>query len=156
MSIQCLVYAKLLCPTPTSSLTDHRHHPFIMFIKLQHVIRKVPPSFLQKSYKSSLIHSRWIIRFLDEMDEARMMLYDPFIGFLAAIAATIQLEHTLSKHSDIATAARLSFRNAIRFLRKLAKYWNSIQELVCHLIMIVFLGGDDMLISIDSLELLRS
>ncbi|TVY28676.1 hypothetical protein LHYA1_G002410 [Lachnellula hyalina] len=113
MSIQCLV-----------------HHPFIMFIKLQHVIRKVPPSFLQKSYKSSLIHSRWIIRFLDEMDEARMMLYDPFIGFLAAIAATIQLEHTLSKHSDIATAARLSFRNAIRFLRKLAKYWNSIQELL--------------------------
>ncbi|TVY91264.1 hypothetical protein LAWI1_G004693 [Lachnellula willkommii] len=113
MSIQCVV-----------------HHPFIMFIKLQHVIRKVPPSFLQKSYKSSLIHSRWIIRFLDEMDEAGMMLYDPFIGFLTAIAATIQLEHTLSKHSDIATAAKLSFRNAIRFLKKLAKYWNSIQELL--------------------------
>ncbi|TVY32428.1 hypothetical protein LOCC1_G008036 [Lachnellula occidentalis] len=113
MSIQCLV-----------------HHPFIMFIKLQHVIRKVPPSFLQKSYKSSLIHSRWIIRFLDEMDEAGMMLYDPFIGFLAAIAATIQLEHTLSKHSDIATAARLSFRNAIRFLRKLSQYWNNIQKLL--------------------------
>lgn len=67
------------------------------------------------------------------MDEAGMMLYDPFIGFLAAIAATIQLEHTLSKHSDIAAAARLSFRNAIKFMRKLAKYWNNIQELVCFL-----------------------
>jgi hypothetical protein len=103
-----------------------------MFIKLQHVIQKVPPSFLQKSYKSSLIHSRWIIRFLDEMDEAGMMLYDPFIGHLTGIAATIQLEHTLSKHSDIAAAARLSFRNAIRFLRKLSKYWSSIQELVSY------------------------
>jgi hypothetical protein len=101
-----------------------------MFIKLKHVIRKVPPSFLQKSYKSSLIHSRWIIRFLDEMDEAGMMLYDPFIGYLTAIAATIQLEHTLSKHADVAAAARLSFRNAIRFLRKLSQYWDSTHELV--------------------------
>lgn len=65
------------------------------------------------------------------MDEAGMMLHDPFIGFLVAIAATIQLEHTLSKHPDIAAAARLSFRNAIRFLKRLARYWNSIQELVC-------------------------
>lgn len=113
MSIQCCV-----------------HHPFIMFIKLQHVIRNVPPSFLQKSYKSSLIHSRWIIRFLDEMDEAGMMLYDPFIGYLAAIAATCQLEHTLSKHPDIAAAARLSFRSATKFLKKLSKYWNNIRELV--------------------------
>ncbi|KAI6711761.1 C6 transcription factor [Diplocarpon mali] len=107
-----------------------RHHPFIMFIKLQHVIRKVPPSFLQKSYKSSLIHSRWIIRFLDEMDEAGMMLHDPFIGYLTAIAATIQLEHTLSKHSDIAAAARLSFASAVRYLKKLSKYWTSIQKLL--------------------------
>lgn len=102
-----------------------------MFIKLQHVIRKVPPSFLQKSYKSSLIHSRWIIRFLNEMDEAGMMLHDPFIGYLVAIAATIQLEHTLSKHSDVAAAARLSFASAIRYLKKLSRYWTSIQGLVC-------------------------
>ncbi|EKD18948.1 hypothetical protein MBM_03190 [Drepanopeziza brunnea f. sp. 'multigermtubi' MB_m1] len=107
----------------------YMHHPFIMFIKLQHVIRKVPPSFLQKSYKSSLIHSRWIIRFLNEMDEAGMMLHDPFVGYLAAIAATIQLEHTLSKHSDVAAAARLSFASAVRYLKKLSKYWTSIQEL---------------------------
>ncbi len=106
MSIQCCV-----------------HHPFVMFIKLQHVIRNVPPSFLQKSYKSSLIHSRWIIRFLDEMDEAGMMLYDPFIGYLTAVAATIQLEHTLSKHSDVAAAARLSFRSATKYLKKLSRYW---------------------------------
>ncbi|KAL5318572.1 hypothetical protein ACEPPN_013634 [Leptodophora sp. 'Broadleaf-Isolate-01'] len=97
---------------------------------LHHVIRKVPPSFLQKSYKSSLIHSRWIIRFLDEMDEAGMMLHDPFIGYLTAIAATIQLEHTLSKHTDVAAAATLSFRSAIRYLKKLSKYWNSIAELL--------------------------
>jgi hypothetical protein len=112
------------------ALTIHRHHPFIMFIKMQPLIRKVPPSFLQKSYKSSLIHSRWIIRLIDEMDQAGLMLYDPFIGYLIAIAATIQLEHTVSKHSDVSAAATLSFKGALRYLRKLCKYWKSIENLV--------------------------
>ena len=110
----------------------HRHHPFIMFIKMQPLIRnrKVPPSFLQKSYKSSLIHSRWVIRLIEEMEDAGLMLYDPFIGYLVALAATIQLEHTVSKHSDVAAAAKLSVKGAIRYLRKLSKYWRSTENLV--------------------------
>ncbi len=97
---------------------------------MQPLIQKVPPSLLQKSYKSSLIHSRWIIRLIDEMHQAGLMLYDPFIGYLIAIAATIQLEHTVSKHPDVAAAATLSFEGALRYLRKLSKYWKSIENLV--------------------------
>ncbi|KAG0648866.1 putative transcriptional regulatory [Hyphodiscus hymeniophilus] len=115
MSIQCVV-----------------HHPFIMFIKMQPLIRnrKVPPSFLQKSYKSSLIHSRWVIRLIEEMEDAGLMLYDPFIGYLVALAATIQLEHTVSKHFDVAAAATLSVKGAIRYLRRLSKYWKSTENLL--------------------------
>ena len=103
-----------------------------MFIKMQPLIRnrKVPPSFLQKSYKSSLIHSRWVIRLIEEMEDAGLMLYDPFIGYLVALAATIQLEHTVSKHSDVAAAAKLSVKGAIRYLRKSSKYWRSTENLV--------------------------
>jgi hypothetical protein len=103
-----------------------------MFIKMQPLIRnrKVPPSFLQKSYKSSLIHSRWVIRLIEEMEDAGLMLYDPFIGYLVAIAATIQLEHTVSKHSDVAAAAKLSVKGAIRYLKKLSTYWRSVENLV--------------------------
>lgn len=120
-------------PTPRNySLIVNRHHPFIMFIKMQPLIRnrKVPPSFLQKSYKSSLIHSRWVIRLIEEMEDASLMLYDPFIGYLVAIAATIQLEHTVSKHSDVATTAKLSVKGAIRYLKKLSTYWRSVENLV--------------------------
>jgi hypothetical protein len=103
-----------------------------MFIKMQPLIRnrKVPPSFLQKSYKSSLIHSRWVIRLIEEMEDAGLMLYDPFIGYLVALAATIQLEHTVSKHSDVAAAAKLSVKGAIRYLKKLSNYWRSTENLV--------------------------
>lgn len=122
-------------------LTSERHHPFIMFVKMQPLIRnrKVPPSFLQKSYKSSLIHSRWVIRLIEEMEDAGLMLYDPFIGYLVAIAATIQLEHTVSKHSDVAAAAKLSVKGAIRYLRKLSGYWRSTENLVKLFIQIISL-----------------
>ena len=64
------------------------------------------------------------------MEDAGLMLYDPFIGYLVAIAVTIQLEHTVSKHSDVATAAKLSVNGAIRYLKKLSTYWRSIENLV--------------------------
>lgn len=66
------------------------------------------------------------------MEDAGLMLYDPFIGYLVAIAATIQLEHTVSKHSDVAASAKLSVKGAIRYLRKLSKYWRSTENLVKH------------------------
>ena len=128
------VLCAYIAPPTSESVVTHypRHHPFIMFIKMQPLIRnrRVPPSFLQKSYKSSLIHSRWVIRLIEEMDEAGLMLYDPFIGYLVALAATIQLEHTVSKHSDVAAAAKLSVTCALRYLRKLSKYWRSTENLV--------------------------
>jgi len=65
------------------------------------------------------------------MEDAGIMLYDPFMGYLVAISATIQLEHTVSKHSDVAAGAKLSVKGAIRYLRKLSTYWKSIENLVC-------------------------
>lgn len=71
-----------------------------------------------------------MIRLIEEMEDASLMLYDPFIGYLVAVAATIQLEHTVSKHSEVAATAKLSFKGAIRYLRKLSKYWKSTETLV--------------------------
>jgi hypothetical protein len=140
----CCVRSLAVSKLAIFSLTISRHHPFIMFIKMQPLIRnrKVPPSFLQKSYKSSLIHSRWVIRLIEEMEDANLMLYDPFIGYLVAIAATIQLEHTVSKHLDVAAAAKLSVTGAIRYLRKLSKYWRSTENLVrCYFLFIQCIDG---------------
>jgi len=101
-----------------------------MFIKLQNVESIVPPTFLQKSFESSMIHSRWIIRLLQETMDLGMTIYDPFLGYLAAIAATTQLEHTKSKHSHIATAAKQNFDTAMRFIKKLSHKWSNIAALV--------------------------
>ncbi|KAE8148736.1 hypothetical protein BDV25DRAFT_168241 [Aspergillus avenaceus] len=106
------------------------HHPFVMMVKLRKMDGNIPATFLQKSYESSLIHSRWIARFIREMAESDFHLYDPFIGYLCAIAATIQLEHTASKTPQIAQMGSADFRTLVDYLTDLSTHWENMGVLV--------------------------
>lgn len=115
-SIQCLI-----------------HHPFVTMIKLRHMSGNLSATFLQKSFESSLLHSRWIARFVKEMTEVDIKLCDPFFGYLAAIAATIQLEHTGNKNPQIALLVNNEFRILLDFITELSSQWGSMEILVCFL-----------------------
>ncbi|KAB8211816.1 hypothetical protein BDV34DRAFT_208359 [Aspergillus parasiticus] len=106
------------------------HHPFVNMVKLRHIDGNIPATFLQKSYESSLIHSRWIARFIREMEEVDIRLYDPFIGYLCAIAATIQLENTSSKNPHIAQLGNSDFRTLVDYMTDLSTYWENMGVLV--------------------------
>ncbi|KAF7590981.1 hypothetical protein BBP40_002175 [Aspergillus hancockii] len=106
------------------------HHPFVNMIKLRQMDGNIPATFLQKSYESSLIHSRWIARFIREMAEVDIRLYDPFIGYLCAIAATIQLENTASKNRHIAQLGNSDFRTLVDFMTDLSAHWENMDVLV--------------------------
>ncbi|RMZ39678.1 fungal specific transcription factor [Aspergillus flavus] len=106
------------------------HHPFVNMVKLRHIDGNIPATFLQKSYESSLIHSRWIARFIREMDEVDIRLYDPFIGYLCAIAATIQLENTSSKNPHIAQLGNSDFRTLVDYMTELSTHWENMGVLV--------------------------
>lgn len=108
------------------------HHPFVNMVKLRHIDGNIPATFLQKSYESSLIHSRWIARFIREMDEVDIRLYDPFIGYLCAIAATIQLENTSSKNPHIAQLGNSDFRTLVDYMTELSTHWENMGVLVCY------------------------
>ncbi|KAE8348972.1 hypothetical protein BDV28DRAFT_142243 [Aspergillus coremiiformis] len=106
------------------------HHPFVSMVKLRQIDGNIPATFLQKSYESSLIHSRWIARFIREMSEVDIQLYDPFVGYLCAIAATIQLEKTTSNNRHIAQLGNSDFRTLVDFITKLSVYWENMGALV--------------------------
>lgn len=106
------------------------HHPFVTMIKLRNLNCNLSATFLQKSFETSLIHSRWIARFVKEMAEVDMRLCDPFFGYLAAIAATIQLEHTGNKNQQIALLVNNEFRTLVDFMTELSAQWESIRVLV--------------------------
>lgn len=106
------------------------HHPFIMLTKLHSIKGRVSEYFLQKSYESSLIHSRWIVRFVRDMREAKFNVYDPFLGYLAAIAGTIQLELMRSKYEQISVQATEDFQTVLEFIATLSMYWTNMKRLV--------------------------
>ncbi|GIK06660.1 hypothetical protein Aspvir_002310 [Aspergillus viridinutans] len=105
------------------------HHPFVITSKLRQYGQNIPSTFLQKSHESSVIHSRWIARFVREMAEVDFELYDPFIGYLCAIAATIQLEHTQSKKQQVARLAKNDYKTLVAFVTGLSAYWGNMRVL---------------------------
>ncbi|OQE05207.1 hypothetical protein PENVUL_c026G04482 [Penicillium vulpinum] len=106
------------------------HHPFVIMTKLRNFNGNISATFLQKSFETSLLHSRWIVRFIREMSEVNFETCDPFLGYLAAIAATIQLEHTGSKNPQIALLLNKEFRVLVDFMTELSVYWKNMGVLV--------------------------
>jgi hypothetical protein len=64
------------------------------------------------------------------MGEVSFETCDPFLGYLAAIAATIQLEHTGSKNPQIALLLNKEFRVLVDFMTELSVYWENMSVLV--------------------------
>lgn len=110
------------------------HHPFVIMTKLRNFNGNLSATFLQKSFETSLLHSRWIVRFIKEMSEVNFETCDPFLGYLAAIAATIQLEHTGSKNPQIALLLNKEFRILVDFMTELSVYWENMSVLVSVLV----------------------
>jgi hypothetical protein len=106
------------------------HHPFVIMTKLRNFNGNISATFLQKSFETSLLHSRWIVRFIREIADVNFETYDPFLGYLAAIAATIQLEHTGSKNPQIALLVNKEFRTLVDFMTELSVYWGNMSILV--------------------------
>ncbi|CAG8125633.1 unnamed protein product [Penicillium olsonii] len=105
------------------------HHPFVIMTKLRNFNGNISATFLQKSFETSLLHSRWIVRFIREMAEVDFEVCDPFLGYLAAIAATIQLEHTGSKNPQIALLVNKEFRTLVEFITELSMHWENMSIL---------------------------
>ncbi|PVH91968.1 hypothetical protein DM02DRAFT_307554 [Periconia macrospinosa] len=107
------------------------NHPFIIHVKTAPLKHKIPLSFLQKAYEFSLIHANWVFRLLNHMDEAKLMLHDPFLGHLVAIAASIHLEHTSSQYPTVAGSAKQKFNQCFGFVKRLSNEWPRMQAAVC-------------------------
>lgn len=60
---------------------------------------------------------------MSDMMNAGLELYDPFVGHMIAIAASIQLEHTLSKTPAVAKRAHRNFQRSRKYIERLAKKW---------------------------------
>lgn len=64
------------------------------------------------------------------MEEADLMLYDPFVGFLVAIGASIHLESTLQDDTPLKESSSLRFQKCVGYISRLADVWPNARHTV--------------------------
>ena len=67
---------------------------------------------------------------ITDMEKSNLSLHDPFIRYLVTIAATIQLDKSLNKNSEIADSARYRFGKCRDFVKKMSAQWPSMTNAV--------------------------
>ena len=83
----------------------------------------------------------WIYRMICEMEEADLILEEPFAGYLVSIGASIHLERSLSASDDIAKSMTAKFDKCVGFVRRLAGKWPNMTNLVGSEILMKGLGN---------------
>lgn len=91
----------------------------------------IPASFLQASSDASMLHSNWIVRFIDMAQSKGYKVFDPFIAYCATVSATIHLHHSYVADEQLRRNAQLGARKCIAFVEAMAPFSPVVQDMVC-------------------------
>lgn len=88
----------------------------------------MPLTFLQKAHKESLLYASWLAKTLADMEAANLDVFDPFLAYLAGIAASIHIEHSLSSNTAIASSAKEKIQTCMAYLTRVARVWPKVEK----------------------------
>ncbi|KAH8592346.1 hypothetical protein B0O99DRAFT_244090 [Bisporella sp. PMI_857] len=100
------------------------NHPFLLSVRCKQFSNIIcPPTFLKNCSDQVLLHSNWIVRFINMVEEKGFRVTDPFLGHCAAIAATVHLQHCHAEDEQTRKTANESFTTCKQFVDMLANQW---------------------------------
>lgn len=107
------------------------NHPFLYSSRPhQFVQMSVPNTFWKTSSELALLHSTWTARLIDMVWEKDYRVSDPFIGYCAAIAATIHIYYCRAADIRVRTSAQNKLDKCMRFVKELGTVWPVCQWIV--------------------------
>lgn len=92
------------------------NHPFLHLRRTNGRQRLRSPTFLQHTTDQAILHSSWVARILQMCMEKDFSIFDPFMGYLASVAATIHLFLRFSRDPELVSAASEHFEGCKAFL----------------------------------------
>ncbi|KAB8211736.1 hypothetical protein BDV34DRAFT_185163 [Aspergillus parasiticus] len=110
---QCL-YHTILCLL---------NHPLLLSLSLRNFRSTIPEIFLQHTSDLISTHTTWIIHFIKYFEEKSFMVSDPFLGYSAAVVATIELQLSFTENPTIRQEKRDRFLKCVSFVQKLGEKW---------------------------------
>lgn len=107
------------------------NHPFLYSSRPHHPTQmSVPNTFWKTSSEQALLHSTWIVRLIDMVWEKDYRVSDPFLGYCAAVAATIHVYYCRAADIRVRTSARSKLGKCMRFVDELGTVWPICQATV--------------------------
>ncbi|KAI0483682.1 hypothetical protein F4859DRAFT_408659 [Xylaria cf. heliscus] len=94
------------------------NHPFLYIVGAQHNPNlAIPNTFWKRSSELALLHATWIVRMIDMTVDKQVQLVDPFLGHIAAIAATVHLYYSCAAAAGLKQKSKTDFAKCRRFLK---------------------------------------
>ncbi|KAI1353863.1 hypothetical protein F5Y01DRAFT_303078 [Xylaria sp. FL0043] len=94
------------------------NHPFLYIVGAQHNPNlAIPNTFWKRSSELALLHATWIVRMIDMIVDKQVQLVDPFLGHVAAIAATVHLYYCCAAAAGLKQKSKTDFAKCRRFLK---------------------------------------
>lgn len=110
------------------------NHPFLYSSRPhQSVQMSVPNTFWKTSSEQALLHSTWTARLIDMVWEKDYHVSDPFLGYCAAIAATIHVYYCRAADIRVRSSAQSKLGKCMRFVDELGTVWPNCQLIVSFL-----------------------
>ncbi|KAI1174708.1 hypothetical protein F4777DRAFT_589063 [Nemania sp. FL0916] len=94
------------------------NHPFLYIVGAQHNPNlAIPNTFWKRSSELALLHATWIVRIIDMIVDKQVALVDPFMGHVAAIAATVHLYYCCAAAAGLKQKSKTNFAKCRRFIK---------------------------------------
>lgn len=106
------------------------NHPLLLSLALRNHRGMIPEIFLQHSSDMIASHTNWIIHFLRFFEEKGFLVSDPFLGYCAAVVATIELQLSFTEETAIRNDKQERFATCVRFVQKLGAQWPHMGQMV--------------------------
>jgi hypothetical protein len=100
----------------------------------------IPEIFLQHSSDMLSSHTNWIIHFVRYFEEKSFKVSDPFLGYCAAVVATIELQLSFTEDSAIRKDKQERFSSCVKFVHDLGEEWPHMAQMVCWVLPLTMLS----------------
>lgn len=108
------------------------NHPLLLSLSLRNFRSTIPEIFLQHTSDLISSHTNWIIYFIKVFEEKQFKVSDPFLGYSAAVVATIELQLSFTEDPTIRAEKQSRFSRCVDFVRGFGGQWPHMEQLVWH------------------------
>jgi hypothetical protein len=108
------------------------NHPFLISLRIA-AAGRCPRTFSQSSSDQVVVHSNWIIRLLDLLEEKEVNVSDPFLAYCISVANTVFIHYRSTEIQSLRQNAEKGLFKGRQELGELSSLLKNVERMVCRM-----------------------